>query len=362
MFLKNCWYVAAWSHEIAPDTLFARIITQIPVLFYRDRDGMVVALEDRCCHRGAPLSRGRREGDCVRCPYHGLKFDARGHCVEIPFQDEIPPTVRVRNFPLLERDNWIWIWLGDGDQADPALVPGTPWLNDPGWRYATGYLHYAVSYLLLADNLLDFSHLPYVHPTTLGGTEEYAKVLPRVERLPRGIRVARWLLNQPPAPYLSKIKQWPGNVDRWNLYEFLLPGILIMDSGSAPAGTGAPAGTRVDACEFRGCQALTPETENSTHYFFAQPHNFGFDEPGLTAAIHQTIVDAFFEDQHLISAQRDILALDPDFKMMPLKVDTALIQFRSLLARAIAAESDATADGRNTTERVETTHELARRT
>jgi vanillate O-demethylase monooxygenase subunit len=245
----------------------------------------------------------------------------------------------VRRYQVHEQHGWIWVWMGEPAHGDIADIPLTPWLDDPAWRYVPGYLHYPVQHLLIADNLLDFSHLPYVHPTTLGGTEAYAKVLPTIERLPRGIRVTRWLRDQPAAPYVTKIKAWSGNVDRWNIYDFLVPGILIMDSGSAPTDTGAPQGTRVDACEFRGCQAITPETENSTHYFFSQPHNFGFDQPGLTEAIHQNIVDAFFEDQALIKAQRDNLARAPEFSMLPMAIDAALVQYRSIFDRLLAAQA-----------------------
>lgn len=339
MFLRNTWYVAAWSHEISAEALFARTITGIPVLFYRDDQGTLIALEDRCCHRGAPLSRGRREGNDVRCRYHGLRFDRDGRCREIPAQSQVPPKARVRAFPVQERAKWVWIWMGDPALADPAAIPPTPWLDDPAWRYEPGYMHYPVEYLLIADNLLDFSHLPYVHPTTLGGTEAYAGVLPEVTRIDGGLRVTRWLLDQPPAPYVAKIRDWPGNVDRWNIYDFLLPGVLLMDSGSAPAGTGAQQGNRRDACEFRGCQAITPETAGSTHYFFSQPHNFGFELPGLTAAIHANIVAAFHEDQAMIGAQAATLALDPGFTPLPLAMDTALIQFRSLMARRLAEEA-----------------------
>jgi vanillate O-demethylase monooxygenase subunit len=129
-------------------------------------------------------------------------------------------------------------------------------------------------------------------------------------------------------PFAAAVKQWPGKVDRWNIYDFTLPAILRMDSGMAPAGTGAREGTRVDAAEFRGCQALTPETENSTHYFFGHPHNFAIDQPDITRSIHQSVVDAFDEDREIITAQQKNLALDPDFEMSPFGIDSALSQFR----------------------------------
>lgn len=88
-FLRNCWYVAAWDHEIGPEQLFQRTILGQSLLLFRTSAGNVVALDNKCCHRHAPLSLGRREGDCVRCMYHGLKFGPDGKCVEIPGQTAI---------------------------------------------------------------------------------------------------------------------------------------------------------------------------------------------------------------------------------------------------------------------------------
>lgn len=342
-FINNCWYVAGWSHDVQADSLFARTIVNTPVLLMRKADGSIAALEDRCCHRGAPLSMGRREGDCVRCMYHGLKFDAVGQCVEIPAQDIIPPKARVRTMPVVERSRWIWIWMGDPAKADPAAIPDTHWLDDPAWRSKADYIHYDTNYLFIADNLLDFSHLPFVHPTTLGGGEEYAKVRPKVERLERGVRITRWALNIDPPPFVLKVKpEWQGRkVDRWNIYDFTIPGILLMDSGSALAGSGAQDGHREGALEFRGCQALTPETENSTHYFFAHPHNFAIDDPAVTESVHHNVVTAFAEDRAIISAQQRVLALDPGFKMLPLGIDAALSQFRWAVDRDLKAEQTA---------------------
>ena len=78
IFLKNCWYVAAWDHELIDGAKLARTILEKPVVLYRGESGRVVAMEDRCCHRGAPLSMGRIEGDCIRCMYHGMKFEPVG--------------------------------------------------------------------------------------------------------------------------------------------------------------------------------------------------------------------------------------------------------------------------------------------
>lgn len=345
MFIKNTWYVAAWDKEVPADGLFTRTIIGVPVLMYRRQDGGIAAMEDRCCHRGAPLSKGRREGDSVRCMYHGLQFDAGGQCIAAPAQPRIPAQAKVRTFPVVERHRWVWIWMGDPAKADPSLIPDTQWLDHPDWRGLDGYIHYDVNYLYICDNLLDFSHLPFVHPTTLGGGADYADHPPKVERIENGVRITRWVIGTEAPPFVNAVKHWPGKVDRWNIYNFTIPAILIMDSGNAPTGTGAPEGHRVDAAEFRGCQAITPETENSTHYFFSHPHNFAIDEPEVTASIHQAVVTAFDEDREIITAQKMSLDLAPDFKMVPFAMDAALNHFRWIVAKRLEEEKREAQEG-----------------
>ncbi len=338
MFIRNTWYVAGWDEEVPRDGFLARTILNTPVALWRDESGAVVAFEDMCPHRGAPLSRGRREGDKVRCLYHGLLFDRAGTCVEVPSQDT-PVKACVRTFPVVERHRWIWIWPGDPAMADPALIPDTHWLDDPAWRSLSGYTHYQSNYLPICDNLLDLAHLPYVHPTTLGGSEDYARAPAKVERLERGLKVTRWALRTAPPPFLQKVRPFPGLVDRWNIYDFLIPGIFLMDSGIADTGTGAPEGNREGAAEFHGCQALTPETENSTHYFFAHPHNFAIDRPEVTKSIHDSVVEAFMEDRAMVTAQARNLELRPDFRMTAIRADAALSQFRWIVERALEVEA-----------------------
>lgn len=337
-FLRNTWYVAAWSHEIVRERLLARTIIQVPLIFWRDQSGSVVALMDRCCHRAAPLSKGRLENDRIRCMYHGLLFDSSGACVEIPSQNFIPPAAKVHAYPVVERFNWVWVWMGDVERADPSLIPDTHYLDDPGWRGTPGYMHYDANYLLITDNLLDFSHLSYVHETTLGGSAEYAGIRPKVTSGSRNVRVERWLIDNEPAPFLGNLKTWTGNVDRWNIYDVVLPGVLLMDSGSAPTGTGAPEGKRLDAATFFGCQAVTPETSRTSHYFFQQSHSFALDDASVTANLHQSVLAGFQEDRDIILAQQKILDLDPSTPMLAMRMDTALASFRSLIEKAIREE------------------------
>src|ERR1700680_4700045 len=84
-YLRNAWYVAAWSDDLADGQLLARTILKEPVVLYRKQDGNLAALQGRCPHRCAPRSMGKIvKGDCVQCPYHGLEFDSSGACVLNP--------------------------------------------------------------------------------------------------------------------------------------------------------------------------------------------------------------------------------------------------------------------------------------
>ncbi|MDE0056678.1 MAG: Rieske 2Fe-2S domain-containing protein, partial [Defluviicoccus sp.] len=132
MYLRNCWYVAAWDHELDGGFL-ARTILDRPVVLFRGPDGAPHALEDRCCHRSMPLSEGRLLEETVQCGYHGLEFAFDGRCVRVPGQSTIPPGARVRAWPVVERWRWVWIWMGDPDAADPDLIPDYHWNDDPEW-------------------------------------------------------------------------------------------------------------------------------------------------------------------------------------------------------------------------------------
>ena len=79
-FLRNAWYAAAWDDELG-DKPLARTMLGEPLVLYRDSAGAPVALSDTCPHRFAPLSLGRRDGDTLQCPYHGLVFGKNGICI-----------------------------------------------------------------------------------------------------------------------------------------------------------------------------------------------------------------------------------------------------------------------------------------
>jgi vanillate O-demethylase monooxygenase subunit len=99
----------------------------------RKSDGIAVAVGGRCPHRFAPLAMGRVVDDCIECPYHGLRFNDDGACQHNPHGDGAIP-----------------------DMHDVA--------EQPGWHTIRGYLRVNAHYELLTHNLMDLSHLPFLHP------------------------------------------------------------------------------------------------------------------------------------------------------------------------------------------------------
>jgi phenylpropionate dioxygenase-like ring-hydroxylating dioxygenase large terminal subunit len=339
MYVRNAWYVAAWGHEVTR-SLKRRIILDDPVLLFRKDDGTAVALEDRCCHRQAPLSMGKLVGNVVHCLYHGLQFDPTGKCVKVPSQEKIPPNARVRAYPVVERYHWLWIWMGDPAKADPALIEDFHFLDDPAWRFGGNYLHVESNYLLLVENLLDTTHLPFLHPDTLG-TDAFARSEFEVSREGDRITVARWLMNEMPAPFHKQMGEFPDGmkVDRWQITHYGPPAFIKLDVGSAPAGAGSrTTGDRGNRwMNMWNLNAITPETEKTAHYFFAQAYNFKLGERWISDMLAKQIRDIFLQDMAMVKAQQENMDLGPS-PVVNLGQDKAWVAMRGIVDRLIKEE------------------------
>jgi len=341
MYPRNFWYVAAWDWEVRRQELFRRTICDEPVVFWRKEDGTPAALEDRCCHRHMPLSHGRLRGDAIECLYHGLTYDESGACIRIPSQKLIPSSAKVRSYPVVERYHWIWVWLGDPARADPALIEDFHWTDDPGWRFKGERLALEGNYLLLVENLLDLTHLQFVHPTTLG-TEAISANPIKTEREGNLVRVTRWIMDSPAPPFFRKAGGFAPeeHVDRWQIIEFTPPAFVRLDVGCARAGTGAREGNRAQGISMRNLNAITPETERKTHYFWGQAHDFGLGDPTLTELLYRQVHTAFLEDLAVIGAQQ--MNIDALGRELPLQLDfnqdAGGLQARRILDDIIAAE------------------------
>jgi vanillate O-demethylase monooxygenase subunit len=338
MFVRNAWYVAAWDHEVGR-SMVRRIILDQPVVLYRTVEGKAVALEDRCCHRQAQLSMGKLVGNIVQCPYHGLQFDPSGTCVKIPSQDRIPPSAKVKSYPIVEKNHWIWIWTGDPAKADPSLIEDFHWLDDPKWGFGGNYLHVDANYLLLVENLLDTTHLPFLHPDTLG-TDAFARSELEVTREGDRIQVARWLMDNPPAPFHKQMGDFPDGmkVDRWQIAHFGPPCFVKLDVGSAPAGAGMRQAT--DRSRWMGMwnlNAITPETGKTAHYFFAQAYNFKLDQKWISDMLRVQVRDIFLQDMAMVKAQQINMDVGPG-PVVNLGQDKAWVAMRQIVERLVKEE------------------------
>lgn len=349
LLVRNAWYVACWDYTLDETGMFATRIANEPIVIYRGETGRLVALEDRCCHRAAPLSFGRREGDDLRCMYHGLKFAPDGQCIEIPGQERIPRHACVKAYAVVEKHSWIWVWMGDPAAADESFIPPATRLDDPAFMLKSGQIDYDANYLLIDDNLLDFSHLSYVHANTFGNSQQWALTRPEIINLDRGVRVRRWLRNEAP-PRAAGAMDGHERVDRWSSYDFLVPGILLMDSGVYPPGTadasddGPPREGIAPLQANRTCQAVTPLTDGTSRYFFSYGPTRATGSPELLERMFDMAKAAFGEDKAMIEAQQKTLAIDPHVKMMPVSADAALSRFRWLLGKMVKEEAPAVAE------------------
>ncbi len=342
MFLKNAWYVAAWDTEVSSDSLLSRRLLGRQVVLFRDDDGRVAALEDRCCHRWAPLSQGQREGSSIRCMYHGLRFDGTGKCVEVPGQERISERLCVKSFPVVERDHFIWIWMGDGKPTDVSEIHSAAFHNEnqPGWLPTRGkYIHYQAAAELIADNLLDFSHLAFVHNRTIG-TRAQANVRAEVEALENALSIRYVTLAGPTAPFARAVGRLPEITDRFQYYNWNVKGFFFaQDSVIARPGEGRETSDPA-AMRLRTIIALTPETESTCHYFWSNTRNdFNPDKPDVTALVIDQVSKAFEEDREMIEAQQRVIDQDPGSAMLGIPADAALQRARRMFNELVAAEN-----------------------
>lgn len=348
MFLRDRWYVAAWDDEVGRTPL-ARTILGEDVVLYRKEDGGVVALENSCAHRRLPLSEGRVIGDTIMCGYHGLVYDASGACVKIPGQVR-PARTCVKSFPVVERDRFILLWMGDPAAADPGRIVSFARLSDPGWGVTKAHLRIACSYLLVIDNLLDLSHVAYVHNSTIGNAAvaEDAEVV--FTRRGHSVRCTRDMHGVPAARTYAEFGPHQGMFDRWQLSEFQPPAYFLINNGSGYCGWQAAAGDRVDTQGEWGFQVyhcITPETATSTHQFAAMAHDLAAVPPHGREEFYRQTQQVWQEDFVVYEAQQRALETDlrgasaEDVKStVAIDADRGLLHARQILRELLREQGE----------------------
>lgn len=334
-FIRNTWYVAGRSED------FGRTLTPLTLLgervvFYRASDGTPWALEDACPHRKLPLSMGNLHGDRVECGYHGLTFDGTGACVSAPTQgDPIPKRARVRSYPVADRYGFLWIWMGE---ESPGPMLDIPNFYNQGWgRTDRGALQIGCNYLYVMDNLLDPSHVAWVHVTSFAGAGTDTRPLD-IEDLDDGVIVSRWIMAEPAPPYYRDMLAFGDNTDRKQHYECRLPSTAINMSVYTRAGTGGPGvALPEDAYINISYNFITPVDADRSLYFWFQHRNTDPDNAQTNARMFEGATMAFNEDKAVLEAVHDGMK-HRTTPYMNLGLDAGAMRFRAKVDKAIAAE------------------------
>lgn len=338
MFVRNVWYVAAFEAEF-DQPFIARRLLNIPVLMFRTSTKQLSAMDDACPHRLMPLSQGKRVGDEIRCGYHGMCFSAEGECTHVPGQTTIPAAARVKTYPLELRHGLAWIWLGDKALADPDLIPDVHWNSSPGWASSRGYHNIGANFRLLNDNLLDLSHETYVHGDTIGNEEEEsianyaADVTVEANCL---TRAHREMPNIEAPPFFAMSLGGASVINRWQSAINLVPSINLTIVGFHPVGQ-----DRSEALIGHVLHLLTPETESSTHYFWAFVRNYRIEDQAMTESVQKAIAATFDQDKVILETQqRQMEERNEQVPVVAIKLDQAPIQARRLLEQRLKDEAE----------------------
>ena len=334
-FLRCAWYCFGWSHEISRQPL-SRTILATPIVLFRKEDGSAVALGDTCPHRFAPLHLGELRGDAIECRYHGLQFGENGACILNP-HGPIARTLKVRPFPVVERQQVVWIWMGEPGSADPMLIPDCSHNDDPAFKTFFGQVHVGGHYELVNDNLLDLTHVRFLHKSFQApnsGIFEH-----NVVQQGRTVTSVYNIRDTEKSAMLEMMwPEGPGRVDIFSVMRWDAPSNLLQKNCNTGVGISEDDGIVAFTSHL-----ITPETETSSNYFFSYSRNWRREDPAFEAALRGGIEHAIRDDdaamiQHIqrrMGPTGDLMSLRP----VVLSTDSAAIRARRILAKLISEES-----------------------
>ena len=334
---RNAWYVAGFDDEVPQGELLARTYLGEDVVLYRAPDGSPRALEDRCPHRFAPLSGGTLQEGAIQCRYHGLTFDGSGACVHNP-HGPIPKAARVRAYPVRERDRLLWIWMGEPEKADDSLIPDfSDIAAAPEHATIRGHLPTACDTMLLVDNIMDLSHVDFLHPTSLG-SGAISRVKPVVEDLSeRSVKVT-WISSGDIAPphFDAHLRQQRQPTDQWTQVTWFAPSCMHLSVGATLLGE-----PRSQGAGTLNLHLGTPQRPGHTHYWFWTTRDFAISAEA-NAFIRPQVEHIFRnEDKPILEAQQSRIGQNECWAKKPvlLAPDAGAVRARRKLAALLELES-----------------------
>ncbi|WP_254446477.1 aromatic ring-hydroxylating dioxygenase subunit alpha [Ruegeria sp. HKCCD8929] len=338
-YVRNCWYVAARSEDIT-NTPTASTLLEDEIVLFRGAKDEPIALEDACPHRKLPLSRGTVEGSVIVCGYHGLTFDCTGSCVHAPTQEDARPRrALIRSYPVVDRYGFLWIWMGDAQSANPDDIIDIPNFDNPDWgKTPKGALSMACNYLYITDNLLDPSHVAWVHLTSFAGAGTDNRPLD-IEETKDGVIVYRWIHAEPAPPYYAQMLPFADSCDRKQHYECRLPATAINMSIYTPAGQGgADKPLSGEAFVNISYNFITPVDAETSLYFWFQHRNMHADNAEMSQRMFEGATMAFHEDKEVLEYVQTGMAKRKT-PYLNLGLDAGAMRFRKMVQRALEAEA-----------------------
>lgn len=334
----NHWWVAAPLQELTRTPISRELLDQRVVLF-RTQDNTIVALEDRCAHRQAPLSRGRVIGDQIACPYHGFRYDAQGACTHVPTQMRVPAALRVRSFPMCEHGPFAWIWMGEPAKADRTLLPEISWSSDPAYLLLQGYMEADCSYGAIQENLMDDAHFNFLHcPPHIDWVEQPALwSLPiDIQATDRSVTTTMKLLDVTLSPIEAiAMGHTPGKrIHRLGKCTVMPPNCYFaewqFEDPTMPAGA-----TRH---ELRGIHGMTPISSTRSHWWWAYIQNYGHKAARAFQAGWESILKQDKEILEAIELTRQQHATCEQLPEILVAADGALAKLRRIQQKVLEAE------------------------
>jgi phenylpropionate dioxygenase-like ring-hydroxylating dioxygenase large terminal subunit len=339
-WVTDAWYAALWGERLPAGTLVARTLLDTEIVLFRGENGPA-ALEDCCMHRFVPLHLGNVEAGRVRCGYHGLQYDAQGACVHNPHGTGKLPAGRVRSFPAVEKHGMIWVWMGTG-AADLAKVPDLSAFDAIPERYHAkrDYILVAASYRLVLDNLLDLSHVSFVHPGVIGTDDMTAVESMAVREEPDAVTVTRSWPGISISANLRRMYRGIGErADKWNDLTWNAPCNVTLSAGYTEPGAPREAGAGIISAHL-----LTPETRTTTHYYFSAARTRVTpeeeDENAEVLAEFSRVRRFAFEEQDapIIAAQQRKIEAIGNRRPVLISIDDGAVRYNRILNRMLEAQ------------------------
>ncbi|MEH2406375.1 aromatic ring-hydroxylating dioxygenase subunit alpha [Nostoc sp.] len=223
---RQCWYPVSFVQDLPANRPYSFSLYDEPFVLFKDQNGQLICLTDRCPHRAARLSDGQIIDGKIECLYHGWQFGSDGQCLHIPqlpTDAKIPVNACVSSFKVLERQAIIWMWAGEAKTAIDELIPSLPDWEKPDC-FSLDYvrdLPYDQSYFI--ENVIDPAHIPISHDRIMGSRKDAQPLeLEVIDSNIQGIK-GRWRQTQ------------TANLP-WMSLDFIAPNLILYNSRNEQQG------------------------------------------------------------------------------------------------------------------------------